>query len=428
MKLLIQGSSVFDGESFKKADVLVENGVITDVSTNIICENAEVINGEGCVLSVGFCDLHVHLRQPGYEHKETIKTGTAAAAAGGFTTICSMPNLRPVPDSKQNLQKQLSVIETDAIVQVLPYGALTKGEKGENLADIEDMASLVAGFTDDGFGVQDDMMMEKAMHKTAKTGKFVAAHCEVEDLLPKNGTCVHDTADFAKRFSYTGHSSESEWKEVERDIDLVRKTGCRLHICHASTKETFELVKKAKEEGLSVTCEVTPHNLSISCDDITEDSGRFKMNPPLRTKEDVKAAQKALRDGVIDAIATDHAPHTDEEKSGGFAKSANGVVGLETAFAACYTHLVEKEVISIDTLLQLLTCRPRQILGTEKKIEKGALADLVLIDLKKEKKVLPSEFSTKGRSTPFENDILRAWPVLTMYNGEIVYKLNEITK
>ncbi len=428
MKLLIQGSSVFDGETLKKADVLVENGVIADISTNITCDNAEVINGEGCVLSPGFCDLHVHLRQPGYEHKETVKTGTKAAAAGGFTTICSMPNLLPVPDSKQNLQKQLSVIETDAVVQVLPYGALTKDEKGENLADIEDMAPFVAGFSDDGFGVQDDMMMEKAMQETAKTGKFVAAHCEVESLLPKNGTCVHDTSDFAKRFSYTGHSSESEWKEVQRDIELAKKTGCRLHICHASTKETFALVKKAKEEGLSVTCEATPHNLSISCDDITEDSGRFKMNPPLRTKEDVKAAQKALQEGVIDAIATDHAPHTDDEKAGGFAKSANGVVGLETAFAVCYTYLVEKEIISLDTLLPLLTCRARQILGTEQNIEKGALANLVLIDLEKEKKVLPSEFSTKGRSTPFENDTLRAWPILTMYNGKIVYKSDEITK
>ncbi len=428
MKLLIQGSSVFDGEAFKDADVLIENGVIVDIGADITCQDADVINGEGCVLSVGFCDLHVHLRQPGYEHKETVKTGTAAAAAGGFTTICSMPNLRPVPDSKQHLQQQLSVIKTDAVVQVLPYGALTKDEKGEILADIEDMAPFVAGFSDDGFGVQSDAMMEKAMQQTAKTGKFVAAHCEVESLLPKNGTCVHDTSDFAKRFSYTGHSSESEWKEVERDIEFTRKTGCRLHICHASTKETFALVKKAKEEGLLVTCEVTPHNLSISCDDITEDNGRFKMNPPLRTKEDVKAAQKALQEGVIDAIATDHAPHTDEEKSGGFAKSANGVVGLETAFAACYTHLVEKEVICLDTLLQMLTWRPRQILGTDRKIEKGALADIVLIDLKKEKKVSPSEFSTKGRSTPFENDVLRAWPVLTMYNGKIVYKSDEIIK
>ena len=426
MNYLLQGGQIFGEQGVTPGDVRVVDGVIAEIGINLEAKDEEIINAEGCVLSPGFTDLHVHLRQPGYEHKETIETGTTAAAAGGFTTVCSMPNLKPVPDCLQNLEPQLQAIQKDAKIRVLPYSAITLSQQGQHLADIETLCDFVPGFTDDGRGVQGEATMLRAMLKVAKCGSFIAAHAELEELLPKKGTCVQENSWFAKEYGYTGHSSKSEWAEVERDIRLAEDTGCRLHICHTSTKESFTLVREAKARGVAVTCEVAPHNLLLSCDDITEDNGRFKMNPPLREKEDVQAAVEALLDGTADAIATDHAPHTVEEKSGGFAKAMNGVVGLETAFPVLYTHLVLPEIISLDKLLDLLTACPRGVLQEKQPwIVPGAKADLTLLDLQNKHKVNPETFESKGRSTPFEGWELQGWPQMTFYKGQLVWQKNK---
>ena len=422
MEYLISGGQVFDGEALRSADVLVRDGRIAEMGPGLAAPGAQALPAQGCVVAPGFTDLHVHLRQPGYEGKETIATGTAAAAAGGFTTVCAMPNLKPVPDSLQNLDPQLKAIQRYARVRVLPYGAITVGEKGNCLADMEVLADFVCGFSDDGVGVQDADMMRRAMTEAACHGGMVAAHCEVDALLPADRVCVQAGSAFAKNHGWAGFTSESEWREVERDIQLAAETGCRLHICHASTAQSFELVRKAKAQGLAVSCEAVPHNLLLSCDDIAEDSGRFRMNPPLRTKEDVLAAQKALADGTIDAIATDHAPHTPAEKAGLFADSLNGVVGLETAFAACYTGLVKTGVIALERLLALLTSGPRAVLReVQHRLVPGNAADLVVLDLNRAQTVRPEAFLSMGRSTPFAGRQLQGWPVLTLWGGKAVH-------
>lgn len=422
MKLLIQNAQVLQGDDFIDADVLIEGETIAAVGQGLCADGAEIINAAGLVLSPGFCDLHVHLRQPGYESKETIASGTAAAAAGGFTTVCAMPNLNPVPDSPQSLDVQLTSIEKDALVEVLPYGALTIGQKGNTPADLDGLAAHCCGFSDDGFGVQNDGLMRTLMEKTAQLGGLIAAHCEVNALLPQNGTCVQANSAFAKQHGFAGHSNESEWAEVMRDIKLAEEADCRLHICHASASKTFDLVRQAQARGLKVTCEISPHNLLLSCNDITENDGRFKMNPPLRTPQDVQAALRALADGTASAVATDHAPHTAQEKAGGFAKSFNGIVGLETAFPVLYTHLVLKGVISLETLLARFSAGPAAVLGRPApKIAAGQPANLTLLDLETEKTVNPEAFKTKGRATPFAGWRLRGWPKFTIYNGNIVF-------
>ncbi|MDL2219438.1 dihydroorotase [Ruminococcaceae bacterium OttesenSCG-928-O06] len=423
MKRLYKGARVFNGHQLAAMDVLVEGERIAKTGEAIACPGAEVVAAEGLVLCPGFTDLHVHLRQPGFEAKETIATGTAAAAAGGFTTVCAMPNLAPTPDDLQNLAPQLQAIGQDAVVRVLPYGTLTVGQKGDCPADFAVLAGFVPGFSDDGRGVQDEEMMRRLMQAVAACGRFVAQHCEVEALLPAGGVCVQAQSAFARHHGFEGYTGESEWKMAERDIRLAAETGCRLHICHASTKETFALVRAAKQQGAPVTCEVTPHNLLFSCDDITENSGRFKMNPPLRTKQDVQAAVQALLDGTVDAIATDHAPHTAKEKAGGFAHSLNGVVGLETAFAAVYTGLVVPGTLPLESALQLFTWRPRGVLGENpQRIAPGEAADFVLLDLTTERLCEPEQFYTKGRATPFAMRRLRGWPVETVLDGKVVYR------
>lgn len=422
MELLLQNARVFTGEELVEADVYVKGHKIEAVGQSLAAKGARTIDATGCVVSPGFIDLHVHLREPGFAAKETIATGTAAAAAGGFTTVCSMPNLAPVPDELHTLQPQLDAIEQDAAVRVLPYGALTAGEAGHCPADIAVLADFVCGFTDDGRGVQDDELMEKVMRRVAEAGSFVAAHCEVDALLPENAVTVQENSAFAGAHGYTGVSNESEWAEVKRDIDLTEKTGCRLHICHTSTETSLAMVREAKTAGLPVSCEVTPHNLLLCCDDITEDDGRFKMNPPLRTEADRRAAVAALLDGTADAVATDHAPHTEEDKAGGFAKSANGVVGLETAFAALYTGLVLPGTVPLETLLHRFTAGPARVLGEAAPVlKKGAPANLVVLNLAREQTVDPARFATKGRSTPFAGRRLTGWPVLTLYQGEVVH-------
>ena len=366
-----------------------------------------------CFLFPGFCDVHVHFRDPGFFYKEDIATGSAAAARGGYTSTCTMPNLNPVPDTKENLQVQLKLIERDSSIFVYPYGSITKGERGEELSDMEDMAQDVIAFSDDGRGVQNDQMMYEAMLKAKSLGKMIVAHCEVNDLLC--GGYIHK-GEYAKAHNHKGICSESEYAQIARDIELVRKTGCKYHVCHISAKESVELIRKAKAEGLDVSCETAPHYLVMD-DSFLQEDGRFKMNPPLRAKEDREALIEGIKDGTIDMIATDHAPHSAEEKSKGLEKSAFGIVGLETAFPVLYTKLVKKGIITLEKLIELLSINPKKRFGIKDD------NSFTLWDLEKEFTVNPDEFLSKGRSTPFEGEVLSGVCLLTVCDKKTVYKL-----
>jgi len=339
----------------------------------------------------GFCDVHVHFREPGFSYKETIATGARAAKAGGYTAVCAMPNLDPVPDGMETLRRELDIIERDACVRVYPYGAITVGEKGEQLADMAAMAKHVCAFSDDGRGVQDDGMMREAMQTAKALNKLIAAHCEVNALL--RGGYIHDGA-YAKAHGHRGICSESEWRQIERDIRLADETGCKYHVCHISTKESVRLIRDAKKSGVDVTCETGPHYLLLDENDLREE-GRFKMNPPLRGREDREALLEGLCDGTIDMIATDHAPHSAEEKSKGLEKSAFGIVGLETAFPLMYTYLVKKGVITLEKLIDLMAFKPRSRFDLP-------LEGATLWDLNAEAAIDPARFKSKGRATPFE--------------------------
>ncbi len=420
MELLIKNAQIYKDGQFACEDILVRDGCFAPPAQAL--PGAEVLDGEGCLLAPGFCDMHVHLREPGFTEKETVATGTAAAAAGGFTVVCAMPNVLPVPDSAETLAVSLQAAR-GAGVRVLHYAAITKGEAGEELADIEALAPQVAGFSDDGRGVQSEQMMHGAMVLAKKCGKMIVAHCENEVLLPEGGVCVQENSAFAAAHGFTGHSNESEWNEVERDIRLCEETGCRLHICHASTEETFRLVREAKQRGLPVTCEVTPHNLLLSCDDIQANNGKYKMNPPLRNVEDRNAAVAALLDGTADVVATDHAPHAEVEKAGGFAHALNGVTGLEPAFAALYTGLCMPGRVKPEWLVEKMAVEPRRILGLAAPgFSIGARADFTLLDVKTERVCDPAMFRSKGHSTPFAGMALRGWPVLTFAAGKEVFR------
>ena len=367
------------------------------------------------VVFPGFCDVHVHFREPGFSYKETIETGTLAAAKGGYTACLTMPNLNPVPDSVENLKKQTDIIKENADIRVIPYGAITVEEKGETLSDMEGMAKDIAAFSDDGRGVQSDEMMEKAMLCANKLGKIIAAHCEVNDLL--NGGYIHD-GKYAKEHGHKGICSESEYKQIERDLELVRKTGCKYHVCHISAKESVELIRKAKKEGLDVSCETGPHYLVMDDSDLKEE-GRFKMNPPLRSKEDRLALIEGIQDGTIDMIATDHAPHSSEEKGKGLAGSAFGIVGLETAFSVLYTHLVKKGIITLEKLVELMTVNPKKRFGID------TASDFTVWDLEAEETVCPEKFLSLGKATPFEGWSLYGKCILTVCDGKIVYNVTE---
>ena len=366
-----------------------------------------------------FVDMHVHLREPGFSYKETIKTGSEAAAAGGFTTVCTMPNLNPAPDTLENLNKQLDIIKKDACIEVIPFATITKGRSGKELVDYKALAPFVAGFSDDGSGVQSDEVMRRAMAGIAETGKILAAHCEVESLL--NGGYIH-AGEYARKYNHLGIISESEWKEVERDIRLSEETGCRLHICHISTKESVELVRRAKKKGIPVTCETGPHYLTFSDEDLQE-HGRFKMNPPIRSIEDRDALRKGLIDGTIDVIATDHAPHSFEEKSKGLKKSAMGVVGLETAFSAVYTTMVLSGLMPFERLVEAMAITPRRLLGLPEVVipSEGLPNNCVVIDPEAEFTVNPADFKSLGKFTPYEGMTLKGKIKMTIYNGNPVY-------
>lgn len=373
---------------------------------------ASVYNSSQYMIFPGFCDVHVHLRQPGFSYKETIKSGTQASAHGGYTTVFSMPNLKPVPDSAEHLKEQLDIIKKDAVINVLPYGAITVGQNGEELSDMEGMAKDVIAFSDDGRGVQSEEMMKEAMLRAKALGKIIVAHCEDNSLL--HGGYIHDGV-YASKHSHRGICSESEWKPIKRDLELCRQTGCAYHVCHISCKESVELIRQAKAQGIDVTCETGPHYLILTDEDLKED-GRFKMNPPLRSKEDRPALIEGVLDGTIDMIATDHAPHSQEEKSRGLEKSAFGIVGIETAFQLLYTHLVKKNIISLERLVELLAVNPRKRFGLEYD------NSFTVWDLDKKTVINPSDFLSMGKATPFEGEEVFGECELTVCNGKTAYK------
>ena len=363
----------------------------------------------------GFCDVHVHFREPGFSYKETIETGSKASARGGYTAVCTMPNLNPVPDSVENLALQQKMIEEQAVIHVYPYGAITVGEKGEVMADLEGMAPDCIAFSDDGKGVQSDDMMREAMERAKALGKMIVAHCEVNDLL--KGGYIHD-GKYAADHGHKGICSASEYEQIARDLKLVEEVGCAYHVCHISTKESVELIRQAKARGVNVTCETGPHYLTMDDSDLQED-GRFKMNPPLRDKADREALVAGIVDGTIDMIATDHAPHSAEEKSKGLESSAFGVVGIETAFPVLYTHLVKPGIITLEKLIDLLSNNPRKRFGLP------ANGDFTVWNLTKEFTVDPEAFLSKGKATPFTGWKLNGECLLTVCDGKAVYKMED---
>ncbi len=373
-------------------------------------ESLSLFNSHEYSILPGFCDVHVHFREPGFSYKETIHTGSLSAAAGGFTDVCTMPNLNPVPDSVEHLSEQRELIARDALVGVHPYGAITVGERGEQIADLEGMADQVIAFSDDGRGVQDREMMREAMQRAKALGKMIVAHCEVNDLL--RGGYIHD-GEYARTHGHRGICSESEWKQIERDLVLADEVGCDYHVCHISTKESVELIRAARADGVRVTCETGPHYL-ILCDKELQEHGRFKMNPPLRSERDRDALIDGVLDGTIDMIATDHAPHSAEEKARGLEKSAFGIVGLETAFPLMYTHFVRTKIMTMDKLCELMCYNARKRFGLP-------LSESFSVwSLDEEFTVDPNKFKSQGRATPFEGARLFGVHKATVYNGKTI--------
>ncbi len=421
MSVVIKGAWCYIGGEFAQRDIAIEGGVITSVEPSIEAKaEDEVIDAEGKYLLPGLVDPHVHLREPGFSRKETIVSGTAAAAHGGFTTVFSMPNLSPVPDSVETLAAQQEIIERDAVISVIPYGSITKGQKGRGeLVDFISLAPHVGGFSDDGVGVQSDELMEQAMREAKAANRPIVAHCEVNELL--NGGYIHQ-GEYCAANGHKGICSQSEWGQVERDLKLVEKIGCQYHICHISTKESVEFLRQAKAKGLKVSGETAPHYLLLTDEDL-QDLGRFKMNPPIRSREDQLALINGVLDGTIECIATDHAPHTADEKSRGLAKSAFGIVGIENSFALMYTYLVRRGVLSLERLVELLSLNARSIFGLPKgEIKVGEVADVTLFDLESKYSIDPAEFLSMGKATPFEGWEVYGKCLLTLVSGKEAYR------
>ena len=418
-RLILKGGTVVRCGSSARLDVAIKGSDIECIAADIEpCEGDKVIDCSGRIVVAGLVDLHVHLREPGFSAKETIATGTMAAAHGGFTTVCAMPNLAPAPDSLENLQTQLDIIKRDAKIKVLPYATITRERYGRELVDFAALKPLVAGFSDDGSGVQSEDIMRQAMTEAAKNDAIIAAHCEVDALLRKG--YIHD-GEYAAQHGHRGICSESEWAQIKRDIELAGVADCRYHVCHISTKESVALIREAKRRGVKITCETGPHYLTM-CDMDLQEDGRFKMNPPIRSAADRDALIEGLQDGTIDVVATDHAPHTAEEKSRGLELSAMGVVGLETSFAVIYTHLVRKGVISLEKAIDVMAEAPRRIFGLGGGLMEGEKADIAVFDLAAEWDVDPEKFLSKGHATPFEGWHLWGECCLTMVDGKIVYE------
>lgn len=402
-------------------DVKIEEGKIAAISEHLAVTNEEVIDGNGLLLAPGFIDVHVHLREPGGEKKETIASGTLAAAKGGYTTVCSMPNTRPVPDTKENLQLVNDLIEKNAHIRVLPYASITIREAGKERTNLSELKQYGAfAFTDDGVGVQEAGMMYEAMQDAAKLNMAIVAHCEDNTLI--YGGAMHE-GKRNKELGLPGIPSICESVHIARDVLLAEAAGAHYHVCHVSTKESVRAIRDAKKAGIHVTGEVSPHHLLLSENDIPGDHADWKMNPPLRGQEDLEALREGLLDGTLDFIATDHAPHTEEEKSVGIAKAPFGITGFETAFPLLYTHFVKKGAWTLKQLIDWMTIKPAEVFGLPYgKIEVGATADLVFIDLEKEQTIDRTTFISKGKNTPFDGWTCSGWPVQTIYGGNIVWK------
>lgn len=420
MKYLLKDAMVFRKDSFERADILICDGVISDIGKIDRACGALIFSFPDCYIFPGFTDVHVHLRQPGFSYKETIESGTMAAAHGGYTSVCAMPNLKPCPDSLENLKQEIELIKNTAKVHVYPYGTITKGESGQELSDMEDMFPHVCGFSDDGRGVQSEEMMESAMKNVKALGGIIAAHCEDNSLLC--GGYIHK-GEYASLHGHRGICSESEWKPIERDLALAKKTGCKYHVCHISCKESVELIRKAKAQGVDVTCETGPHYLTMN-DMMLQEDGRFKMNPPIRSEQDRLALVRGICDGTIDMIATDHAPHSAEEKGRGLEKSLMGVVGLETAFPVCYTKLVKTGVISLEKLIELLFSNAKKRFGIGSEIKVGSNANLTVFNLNECFKINSKDFLSAGKATPFEGEEVYGKIKMTIVDGGIVWQEN----
>ncbi|MBQ7959681.1 MAG: dihydroorotase [Clostridia bacterium] len=417
MNCILKNATVYVNKEFTKKDVFIVDGTVTFEHSPLFFD-FQVIPCDGKYIFPGFADVHVHLREPGFSYKENIETGTKAAAHGGYTTVCSMPNLKPAPDSMENLTVQLDAIGKSAVINVIPFGTITKGSQGDVLSDMEDMAKDVAGFSDDGRGVQNREMMLAAMKKAKALGKIISAHCEDNSLL--RGGYIHD-GEYAKEHRHKGICSESEWGQIKRDLELVKESGCAYHVCHISTKESVALIRQAKKDGLDVTCETGPHYLVFSDKDLQED-GRFKMNPPIRSEEDRLALIEGIKDGTIDMIATDHAPHSFEEKSKGLKDSLMGVVGIETSFPVLYTNLVKTNIITLEKLIELLHINPCKRFGIDCELAEGKSANLTVFDLESAYKIDSNSFLSMGKSTPFEGDEVFGECLLTVANGHIAWQ------
>ena len=418
MDKLLKGGILIDGRGRRQGDVLLRGGRIAAIGELLGCEaGTEILDCRGKFISAGFTDLHVHFREPGQSYKETIRTGSRAAARGGYTTVCAMPNLDPVPDSPETLAEEQALIDRDACIRVLPYAAITRGRRGLELTDFAALKARCAAFSDDGSGVQSGEMMRRAMQVAAREDVIIAAHCEDDGLL--RGGYIHDGR-YCAAHGHKGICSESEWGQVRRDLALAEETGCRYHVCHISCAESVELIRAAKARGVRVSCETAPHYLCLCEDDLQED-GRFKMNPPLRRAEDREALIEGLRDGTIDAVATDHAPHAAAEKARGLAGSAMGIVGLETAFPVLYTDLVLPGRITLERLVEALTDGPCRAFRLPGGLTPGAPADITVIDPDAAWTVDPAEFLSLGRSTPFAGKPVRGRIVTTIKDGQTVY-------
>ena len=418
MNCILKNATIYTGKKFIKTDIAISGGKIEKIGD---CDcSYEKIDLEGKYIFPGFIDVHVHLREPGFSYKETIKTGTMAAARGGYTHICSMPNLNPVPDSVENINKQLDIIKKDSVIAVYPFASITKNQIGEELSDMDALSEFAIGFSDDGRGVQSEEMMIKAMKKAKSLDKIISAHCEDNSLL--FGGYIHD-GEYAKAHGHRGICSESEWGPIKRDMELLKKTGAKEHICHISAKESVEIIRQAKKDGLFVTCETGPHYLVFNDMDLIEDA-RFKMNPPIRSEEDRVALVEGIKDGTIDMIATDHAPHSAEEKAMGLEKSPMGIVGIETAFPVLYTELVKKGIITLEKLMELMHDNPMDRFGIGTNIEVGEMANLCVYDLDNEYTIDKNEFLSMGKATPFDGKKVYGRCKITFYEGEIVWKEN----
>ena len=429
MQTLLKGARVYIGDGFMLSDILIEDGrivSITDGQSSSCANDVCVYDLTGKYIIPGLVDVHVHFREPGFSYKETIATGSEAAAAGGYTDVCTMPNLDPVPDSPANLEAEIGLIKKDAVINVHPYGSITEGEKGAELSDLEGMADSVIAFSDDGRGVASAGLMEEAMKRAKALGRIIAAHCE--DMSVIGGSRIH-AGRAAAMLGIKGITSESEWKMIERDVALAEKTGCSYHVCHVSTKESVEIIRQAKARGVDVTCETAPHYLLLNENEICDrllsgsspaDLGRYKMNPPLRDVSDMNAVLEGLIDGTIDMIATDHAPHSDAEKAMGLMSGPMGVVGLECAFPILYTELVKKDVLSLEKLIKLMSTAPADRFGIESGIARGRMARLCVYDLNEKYVIDPSAFRSKGRYTPFKGYTVYGKCLMTVC-GDVIY-------